>query len=155
MSRGMTLLEVLLSLALLGGIALACASWVGTAARGTESTAERLRWHSAADASLGLIGDLIATGDFNPNEQRVPERPRVRVETNSLEIDTRLNGRSAIALVEMKEDQLVLRAPPDDERLLVADVAQFEAELDAETQVLSVTLRSRAGDERSRRYSLP
>lgn len=153
MSRGMTLLEVLLSLALLGGIALACASWIGTAARGTEGTAERLRWRSAADATLSLIGDLIVTGDFAPQEQRRSEEARVRVSGTSLEIDTRVDGKAAMAVLELEDGRLVLRAGR--ERLLLAGVAEFEADLDEETQVLTVTLRSAAGGERTRGYSLP
>lgn len=153
MKRGMTLLEVLLSLALLGGIALACASWVGTAARGTEGTAERLRWRSAAEAALGLVSDLITVGDFSPNEQRIPQQPRVRVEENSLEIDARLDGRAVTAVVELKDGRLMLRA--DGERLLVADVAEFQAEIDEESQVLAIAIRSSTGDERTRRYTLP
>lgn len=153
MRRAMTLLEVLLSLALLGGIAIACASWIATAARGTETTAERLRWRSAADATLTLIGNQLAIGDFKPEQQARFEPPRVRASNSSLEIDTRLNGRVATAAIELRDNRLTLTA--DDERLLLADVATFEAELDEETQILTVTLRSTTGDERARRYTLP
>lgn len=153
MSRGMTLLEVLLSLALLGGIALACASWIGTAARGTEGTAERLRWRSAADATLTLIGDLIATGDFVPTEQRRPEEARVRANNAALAIATRVDGVATTTVLELKDGRLVLRAHR--ERLLLAGVAEFEADIDEETQVLTVMLRSATGGERTRGYSLP
>lgn len=153
MSRAMTLLEVLLSLALLGGISLACASWVGTAARGTEGTAERVRWRSAADATLTLVGDLIATGDFAPQEQRRPEEARVRASGAALEIDTRVDGKATTAILELANGRLVLRAGRA--RLLLAGVAEFEADLDEETQVLTVTLGSAGGGERARGYVLP
>ena len=109
MTRGMTLLEVLLSLALLGGIAVACASWVGAAARGTEGTAQRLRWQSAADAALGVVGEMIATGDFRLDDQRHLEQPRVRISGGALEIDTRLEGHAATAEIELRDDRLMLQ----------------------------------------------
>ena len=63
MNRGMTILELLLALALVSGIAVAALAWTQAAVRTSAATAARLRWESAASATLELIGDLLTSGE--------------------------------------------------------------------------------------------
>lgn len=73
--RGMTLLEVLLALALLAGVALACFSWSGFAARVVAERGGQAAWRRGAEGALGYVGDLLAA-EWDPGGR---ERDRWRV----------------------------------------------------------------------------
>src|SRR5262245_54931208 len=81
MSRGMTLLEVLVSLVLLSALSLASLAWTRVA-RELGSSVQPLSWMSAAENVLEQVGLDLTTGDFEPAEDE--KDPRVSVTDKSV-----------------------------------------------------------------------
>ncbi len=71
MSRpGMTILELLLALALLSGLAIACISWTTAATRALTDQGGNAAWTQGAQATLAYIDDAIATEDRSTGRTR-------------------------------------------------------------------------------------
>ena len=169
-ARGLTLLESLLALALLSALAVALAGWTSTAVRATEGAPERIRWRSAAEATMRLIEGDLTLGDFPPG---AGENERVRMERGDLILLARgdardpdlagrpverryrlsNDGRSHLILIERP----VSRTAPNltRERMLLGRVARFEAEISDDARALSVTLECLDGTAVHRRFRLP
>jgi len=172
--RGMTLVEVLLALTLLGALMLASVSWIQGAARLTTDVSDRARWEAAADRLLQSIQDDLLIGDFaivakdprqGGNEPRKPE-PRAKVEGDKLRISTRRSLFPAGPLAREYEFRSAQRAifsldgtgrprPASEEGVLVlGEVARFECALDEEKNQLTARVVSTSGVSRSRRVRL-
>jgi prepilin-type N-terminal cleavage/methylation domain-containing protein len=98
MKRGLTLIEMLLTLGLLSLLTGAIASWIVISARVSVDAAKSMRWNNAAQAVLQLIQDDLSIGDLSapcgePNgaRQRSPSNVLERVwnEDGRLTIVTR------------------------------------------------------------------
>lgn len=82
--RGLTLIELLASLALLCLITVASAGFVHGVLLASAASTETLQWNQAAGAVLDSIGDDLVAGDFDPVGDRARDDPRVTV-TQSLQ----------------------------------------------------------------------
>ncbi|MCC7389844.1 MAG: hypothetical protein IT431_13875 [Phycisphaerales bacterium] len=88
MSRpGMTILELLLALALLSGLTIACVSWTTAATRALSDQGGSAAWTQGARATLAFIDDAIATEDRSGGRAR--ETWRVAVEGQRLTLRSR------------------------------------------------------------------
>jgi Tfp pilus assembly protein PilE len=88
MSRpGMTILELLLALALLSGLTIACVSWTTAATRALTDQGGDAAWTQGAQATLAFIDDAIATEDRSGGRAR--ETWRVAVEGQRLTLRSR------------------------------------------------------------------
>ncbi|MBI4881782.1 MAG: hypothetical protein HY812_19295 [Planctomycetes bacterium] len=160
--RGLTLVELLLALGLLGSLSFAIAGWTTTCARLSGKTAPEVRWRAAAAATLRQVGDDLLAGDFL-GEKSV----RVMVEDGSLTIRTRgLEGGGPVehafafdpAARSLDLVETVPRpngAPDRTVRRLLSDVSDFRVTLDLEKQTLAVLLTGPNGLAASRAWSVP
>ncbi|MCC7389644.1 MAG: hypothetical protein IT431_12845 [Phycisphaerales bacterium] len=83
----MTILELLLALALLGGLTIACVTWTTSAMRALTAQGGDAAWRLAAEESLAYLDDLFRTDA--PAAQRVRADRRVRVEGSSIRVRSR------------------------------------------------------------------
>lgn len=172
MRRGMTILEMLLALALLGAVCTLLTSWLTTIARFGATHGPCMEWRSAAVQALRAMEDDLACGDFEPPERGRAVKPRVEiVEGRVLRLATRSTSAydpahpgAAIHEYRLEESTRILligiggsegRSDRRVERSLLCDVAQLDFELDEEKGVLTVTIRARSGDEVRRNLSWP
>lgn len=171
MRRGMTILELLAALALLGALCSLLTSWLVTVSRLSADRGPRLEWRSAALRVLAAIEDDLTCGDLEPAARNSESRPRVEViEPSRLRIRTRSTSAQAPdspgpAIHEYRFDRtaerLVLaitspaRSMSARDRLLLGGVAEWRVEWDEEQRVLSVTIASRHGEALSRRFTWP
>ncbi len=91
MRHGMTMVELLLALALLSGLALACVSWTTAAARALATEGGRASWRAAAERSLDLVDEAFAVEDvrMRSGEGRRECGPRVESGDGSITVGTR------------------------------------------------------------------
>ena len=158
--RGLTLIELLAALALLGMLTIALASWTQTTLRVSARTSREQPWLSAADAALARIGEDLLVGDFEPpppgrgKSTSVP--PRVVASANRLVITTREVGAvlDHAYILERFRHRLVRRSG-DSQSLLLGDVGEFNCSVDDEKKLLTVTIASTTGLIRTRRFALP
>jgi type II secretory pathway component PulJ len=129
MRRAMTLLEVVLALALLAGVAFAATSWTTLTARAADQLADESAWSLAAASVFGLIGEDISCCD------PLHDGERVEIDGGSLSIRTRDGQGPAIHVISQRDDRLVLvriahASQPHVESLLLDRVARFEVSSD-------------------------
>ena len=91
MRRGLTLLELVVSIGLLVALMSVVAGWIGIAAEATSGAGESTTWSNRARTVLRLIHDDIQTFDIT---ERMPQREdihsaRIHVANQSLTITTR------------------------------------------------------------------
>jgi prepilin-type N-terminal cleavage/methylation domain-containing protein len=168
MRRGLTLIEVLVSLALLSAIIAASASWTTVAGHSVTTHIEPSRWQHAAENVLDLIHDDIAVGDFPllPPEaarsQKVP--PKVTIVDGNLVIRTRSTSptqREAVhryRLDELTHELQRSTAGPTnatDTRVLLGDVDSFTVQINEQQTRLTVSITSSRVDTVSRSFTLP
>ncbi|MCC6910309.1 MAG: prepilin-type N-terminal cleavage/methylation domain-containing protein [Phycisphaerales bacterium] len=169
--RGMTILELLLALALLGVLCSLLTSWLVTVARLSAERGPRLEWRSAAMRVLDGIGDDLACGDFEATARNAKLRPRVEAqEPARLRIRTRSTStqspdNAGPGIHEYRFDRTAqslavaitstARSTSPVNRQLLSGVADWQVQLDEEDRVLSVTIVSRHGDTLSRRFTWP
>ena len=151
--RGLTMIELLLALGLLGIVTVVGASWISTASGTSAMVAPRIRWQSAAEATLQLIDDDLRVGDL----ERERGKPRVEVLDGRLLVHTRDHGEILHEFdYRPVEGELRLKeATPRGQvrnRLLLDEVKKWECTLDAEAAVLEVRIESRDGIVVERRY---
>jgi prepilin-type N-terminal cleavage/methylation domain-containing protein len=163
--RGLTLIELLCALALLGALAAVLASWTMTAARLSATHGPMLQWHSAAQRLLELLGDDLVCGDFEPIRTRqrsgdprieVLDGPRLRLEARAAPA----HGASFLGpsiheyALDRASGTLTLTIRPRHDpsalpvkRFLLADVADWECivDEDEEDRTLTVTITRRGG----------
>ena len=154
MRRGLTLIETLGAIALLGALAAVSAHWITTALRISTETCGRLAWEQAAHRTFELITRDIAIGD----EQEVP---RARVDDKTLVIKTRIaptlpipggsverhyvaiNKDGATLLVcYIQEPDRASRGswPIEEERVLLGALTDFKADIVGEEGELSLVV---------------
>lgn len=168
MSRhGMTILELLLALALLGGLTIACVAWTTTATRSLTEQGGSAAWRRGAEASLDYLGDLIAASDARDTRSRDPWR--VRTESARLTVHTRqvvarepdtpvpaesvelaLSGTSLVAIYRDSDGRELARRP------LLGQVTGLEiavTEISKTQSQLAVTLRGELGGRAERSWA--
>lgn len=169
--RGMTILELLIALVLLGALCSLLTSWLVTVSRLSADRGPRLEWRSAALRILDAIENDLTCGDFEPGDRKSKLPPRVEVlEPSRLRIATRnsatlvsdslgpaiheyrFDGVSQTLLLSITSTVRPTRAA---ERPLATAVADWRVDLDHEERVLTVTIKSRHGDELGRRFTWP
>jgi len=167
----MTMVELLLALALLSGLALACVSWTTAASRALAIEGGRASWRVAAERSLDLVDEAFAVEDarLRTGGGRRERRPRVEIGDGSITVGTRAaipGDEPAVAIaVRMRVANDVLRANwLDDEgtelasRPLLGDVAALEVDTqESEDRRVLLTLRlvHPAGASVEREWRLP
>lgn len=170
--RGVTLVEVLVSLTLLASMAAATAAWLTTAAGAARRIERSHRIEAAMEATLDRIGEDVLIGDFlldPPAASRgsAGRADRVTISGDDLAVATRGGvgdhlgqpvrhiyrfERTAGRLVR----EVVAQKPGDTiSRVLVAELVAFQAQYDPIDQTLRVTLRSTGGITRTRTWSVP
>ena len=91
--RGLTLVEVIASLALLGALATACAAILPIATRASGQAVHDTAWRRAAESLLDSIAADMACGDFDPIGDRARAEPRITFERSgrdsALDVRTR------------------------------------------------------------------
>jgi prepilin-type N-terminal cleavage/methylation domain-containing protein len=164
MTRGLTLIEVLISLTLLAVVISATAAWTSIAGHATSTNLEPGRWRSAANNVVELIHDDLVTGDFEPLSSRTSAKrqPRVTVEDSKLSIRTRIASSDGVSLMRQYRLNAItheLLASTDSDshqgRVLLRNVDEFTAEINDERMQLTVTINSARFGSLSRRYILP
>lgn len=166
MNRGLSLVEMLVALSLLGALMLALVSWTRLGLGSTQTTVEHERWNASAEAVLQLVQDDLLSGDFPaPSEE-----PRVECEAGELHVRTRrLRPPGGVVLREYALDPVrgrltVRERAPTGSRSASADleptillehVRDWSCTLDEEEARLEVKLRSADGTTRERVYALP
>jgi prepilin-type N-terminal cleavage/methylation domain-containing protein len=167
--RGMTLVEVLGSLALLGALALASLAWTRVAINGTAAALLRLRWERSAAAVLDLIGDDLRTGDACARELKV------RADSSGAVLVVR--GRGSVNGRVCAIDRVYRRDPGSGElqredrnsglpgtgaepallvaRSLLGEVRSATFSMDDRSGVLSVTIDGPGAVSARREYVLP
>jgi prepilin-type N-terminal cleavage/methylation domain-containing protein len=141
MRRGMTMVELLLALALLSGLALACVSWTAAASRSLATEGGRASWRAAAERSLNLVDEAFAVEDvrLRTGGGRRARGPRVEIGNGRLTVGTRAavqgDKPAAAAAMRMRVADGVLHADwLDDEgrelasRPLLGEVAALEVD---------------------------
>lgn len=171
-SRGLTLVEVLVSLALLASLAAATAAWLTTAHEGARRIERSLRIEAAMEATLDRIGEDVMIGDFLldlPGAQRGSSgrTDRVTISADDLTVATRGGVGEHLGQpvhhnyrFERTSGQLVrevVAQKPGDtiSRVLVAELTDFDVQYDPIELTLCVTLRSTSGITRARSWSVP
>lgn len=168
--RGLTLLELLLALALLSGLAAISVTWTASSISSSRGIQERVRWMTAATAALDLLGDDLRFGDVSHRwlddhgmpawidfegsalavQARTPpysEEERVRYELDSV------TGHLSRSVVGGRLDQTESRA-------LIGEVTRFSTRLlstpgdGRASAFLSVELVSNGGWTVSREFGL-
>jgi prepilin-type N-terminal cleavage/methylation domain-containing protein len=87
--RGMTMIELILSLSLLSGLMVISASWMRTAVRDVPAHAQPVREQACINAVFDQITRDCRTGDFTTQNDN---QPRVVTSNDSLQIRTRSPG---------------------------------------------------------------
>lgn len=167
MKRGLTMIELLVSLSIFSGVMLGVVSWIQTSTR-TSSLVEPLRWQIAAEAVLQLIHDDLVIGDFPTDRKRRRRNTpsQVTVSDNVLEIRTRSHAQGQSAspathryLIDRLAGTLQRKAQYSrgrrDTRLLLDNVSQWLCTINDEAQTLRVTIISKNNQTLSRSYRLP
>ena len=160
MRRGLTMIELLLSLSLLSLIALAVASWTHVAADAAAGVSQPRRWLTAAEAVLQLIHDDVAGSAGGQSRE-----PPVRAADGALEIQTRSTAPGELVGAvtsryshEPASGRLVLRQRTPDgresTRLLLDRVEQWQVGIDKEKSTLNVRIASQER-QASRSFALP
>ena len=123
--RGMTILELLLALALLSGLTLACVSWTTGSARALHQQGGDARWRTGAERALQLIDDAIRTEPL-PGTRRerwriatTPDTVRIRTRTIT-EADTGIGTACGMVRIRLHAEQLQLAYLDSDERPIAA-----------------------------------
>ena len=161
-SRGMTMIELLAALAILGLLTAGIVSWTQASSSVAAAVVEKLPWEQAARAVLGRIHEDMLIGDFELNERASEEHgPRVTVVDNELLIQTRDHGRSIRRRYRWSAfaHELVQIAEPLDDmpatRILLDQVAEFVCELDEGERLVRVSIVSMTGQHVTRTFTLP
>ena len=87
-TRGLTMIETLMALALLAVLVSGGAVWLSSSIRVSERIGG-LRGEAALESVFTRIHEDLLIGDFEPRESSEQRPPRIRVLDDSLEIDTR------------------------------------------------------------------
>lgn len=142
--RALTLMEILLSLAILSAMMLAALGWMRTAGTITTDVSRTLRWETSANAALQVIHDDLTVGDFELTRpgQNDAQAGRVRIESNDLIIETRAKGKPVSQRYNLDRETQRIRRSGNSDRVLLIDVTDFECELNEDDGTLTVSIES-------------
>lgn len=156
--RGVTLVELLVSLSLLSMLMLAVIVLLQMAGVTTGRTTEVTSWRIGAESTLRLVRDDLLVGDFLADPDEVP---RVETDEGVLEIRTRETGVGPV-IVQYRYDTINHRLQRQTEgdrydapRVLLDGLGGFRCAIDEETGRLQVSLSSADGVKVAREYVLP
>lgn len=156
--RGLTLIELLASLALLTAIAAACLGVVQTTSRAAAEATHAATWSRAAEAMLDSVAADLASADLDPIGDRARGDPRVRVNTDGRSVSLLVRTRDPVLgpclrryatageLIQVSSNVLTgarsLPQPmvPPSERSTTALAARFDASIDDRRGLLRVTV---------------
>jgi len=162
-ATGLTLIEVLVSMALLTGVFIAVGAWIEVTASASSSISTPLQWQQAADVTMRVIADDLHTGDFTA-EPIHDNQPRVEVNENTgaLTIDTRIAGHGPVSVIieHNSETNRLMRIVRANEqavasRVLIGDVSDWQCALNDEQTQVAVTIESTNGQSVFRGFALP
>ncbi len=159
MTRGMTMVEILVSLALLALVMVGGAQWLNIAASTQTGAVHEAAWRVAAERTLELIHDSVRAGD-SPTDELLE---RVHVVDNRLLVTTRsvagttgpeehrydvdlLTNRLVLTVKDVRNDEST--------RLLLDRVQEWQCAIDEEELILSVFISSSNGESVRRRIPL-
>ncbi len=167
--RGLTLIELLLSLALLGSLCSLLTAWLVTTSRIVSEHSPRLKWQTAARTVLSLIEADLECGDFDARSQSNRHASRIEISDEGiLRIQCRSNASNSSSGAVTHEYaldgpagvlSLNIIAPGDSAapftRPLLDDVAGWLVTQDVETRTIAVGLESSSGLIVRRRFTWP
>ena len=162
---GLTLLETLVALGLLGLLASASFGWIAVTQRGLANAADATNWRRSADASLALLYEDLVSGDA---EAWAAEPVRITwykdAEIESLTFPTRVAtvGPCMVAYRFDNTTGALTREIERDERLLIENIEHLRAVLihedleqpDTDPIAIDVEIAGIGGQIRSRRIWL-
>jgi len=134
MRRGLTLLELLLAVALLAAAAAAIVPLTRTALGSMQDIDRDLAWQRSADMALAEIDRLLLRRDRDPSRANA-------VTTTDDHLRVRL-ATGATVTIRSEDDRLLSGHTTDPERLLLAEIENASFELNEETKLLTVRLKS-------------
>lgn len=153
MKRGLTLFELVAALALFGSVLGVCLSWIQFAGRSTSAVVRPMQWHAAAEQVMRRIEEDLRVGDFDPDDD-ARTLLKARVEDARLLVRTRGAGGEVEHEFGLSTDGVLSRTErpagargrgDDPARMLLSEVARFEAQAEPSTQRLAVRIVSREG----------
>lgn len=139
--RGMTLLETVLALALLAGLATASVAWTTSAASSSQGLSAQASWESAAQATLRLIELDLTCGDVTHRASDHPSGPDwLHVDEDSLQCRVRIppytGTESVVYRFALDSGELTRTTDPAgapaSEAILLGDLASVEFALIAD-----------------------
>lgn len=164
MRRGLTLIEMLLSLALCAAIIAGMAGWMQLSLRPDDSCA-RIAWERAAEAIMLAISDDLATCDRAPQSSRAlrnSAHDQIAASTGELRLRTRSPSTGNISSTEKRyvfdgssQNLVSEHGGAGGRRRILTDVASFEASIDQSQRILTITLTSCDGQIVTRRFRTP
>ena len=134
MRRGLTLIELLLALTLLTGVAAATLPLTRSVLGGAREIDQKLLWQRSAEMTLGEIDRLLLRRD-----RRDRGTPGIRVENECLVIPL-TGGSIATLALDSSELKISMSRPPD--RVLIGNLDGITFAIDEESETLMVELRS-------------
>ncbi len=144
-SRGLTMIEMLMALALLAALVSGGAAWLSSTIRASERLGA-LRGASAIDSVFTRIQEDLVVGDFEPRVVTGQRLPRVRAVDGSLEIDLRAGVTHTYRLASEPGQRTLVREErargSTSVRRLLADVLDFSCVIDDDERWLDVTLKT-------------
>ena len=146
MRRGLTLIELLLALTLLTGIAAAMLPLTRSVLGGAREIDRKLLWGRSAEMTLGEIDRLLVRKARQDSGESV-----VLVENERLAIHL-VGGSTATLAVENGE----LRSSVDRQlsRMLIGELGEISFSIDEETDTLTVMLSAISGETVQRTWEL-
>jgi prepilin-type N-terminal cleavage/methylation domain-containing protein len=168
-TSGMTLIEVLASLALLGSVLMGAAWWV----RGAADVGLRFDREVNQERTVAAVFDAIdhdlAVGDDDDGTPESAKAAKVAVKDGGLEVRTREPGVGAVVhRFELRPvaNELTLATrrvgrpasgltQHESPRVVLGEVATWEATFDAKKKTLHVALKTESGRTCERTWSFP
>jgi prepilin-type N-terminal cleavage/methylation domain-containing protein len=152
-TRGMTLLEVVVSISILGALFVVAARWTAQATH-LEAQSSEVLWECSARALLDRIEEAVREGDF---EEDQAARPTLEAGTLSVRgrklrsgtgfTKTRFSWAQAAGEILLERDGR--------REVALGSVSRFETRLDRKQALLEIVLESRSGRRLAREVSLP
>ncbi|MFG0328787.1 MAG: type II secretion system protein [Phycisphaerales bacterium] len=157
--RGMTLVEVLAAIALLGVLFVAAVGWMRLMAHVADGPLRNQEWRRAAATALARVGEDLHSFDQIEETRSGRQSSRVRMAPGGrLLIDTRVDGVGAARREYATAGSTLVRrtfrlngarerGALVEERTMLRGVASARIVIDAERRVLSITLNAAGHDE--------
>lgn len=158
--RGLTLIELLLSIALLAAIVSVAAAWTTLAGRFAATGVEPVKARNGAQALLQVIHDDLVAGDFAGLQAETDAAPRATWSDGVLRIQTRdiAGATSRSFRFDQGSETICLHqtGPSRPEAEVLANgVGTFDCRIDEARTFLTVEISLRDGQVLRRRYRLP